>query len=347
MILNINGRDIGPGHPCFVIAEAGVNHNGDVELAMQLIRAAANAGVDAVKFQTFIPEKLVAAEAPRAEYQRAATGKAGSQLDLLLPLVLPRNAYKGLIAEAQKHNLLLFSTPFDSDSAEFLDQLGMPAFKVSSGDLTDHPFLAKLARKGRPLLISSGMASMPEVRAALAIVATHGNPPVGLFHCVSNYPTSPSDCNILAMNSLRREFSVPVGWSDHTEGTDITLAAVALGADLIEKHFTLDRNLPGPDHKASLEPGELKMMMRDIRRIELARGNGIKQPAASEIPIAKLARKSLFWAVSLKSGAVICDEHLNALRPGTGLSPIQQAGLIGRKISRPVLAGQMVLESDF
>jgi N-acetylneuraminate synthase len=345
--LEIEGRKIGQGQPCFIIAEAGVNHNGDVKMASEMIRAAAAAGVDAVKFQTFVPEKLVAPEAPRAEYQIEATHDGGSQLDLLRPLVLPKHAYLQLIAEANAQGLLFLSTPFDPDSADFLDQLGLPAFKVSSGDLTDLPFLEMLARKGKPVLISTGMGTLADVSAALEAVRSHGAPPVGLFHCVSNYPTHPADCNLRAMKTLDGTFGVPVGWSDHTDGIDITLAAVALGANLVEKHFTLDRSLPGPDHRASLEPEELRAMVSGIRRVESALGDGIKEPRASEIPVAAVARKSLFWSESLPARTTIHREHLMALRPGTGLSPARQDVLVGRVLSRAVRAGEMVQESDF
>ena len=345
--LEIRGRKIGPGQPCFIIAEAGVNHNGDVSMASEMIRAAAAAGVDAVKFQTFVPEKLVAAEAPRAEYQIEATHDGGSQLDLLRPLVLPKHAYLQLIAEANAQGLLFLSTPFDPESANFLDQLGLPAFKVSSGDLTDLPFLEMLARKGKPVLISTGMATLSDVTAALEVVRSHGAPPVGLFHCVSNYPTHPADCNLRAIKTLDDTFRVPVGWSDHTDGIDITLAAVALGASLIEKHFTLDRDLPGPDHKASLEPDELRAMVEGIRRVESSLGDGIKRPVASELDVAAVARKSLYWSQSLAAGTTVRAEHLVELRPGTGIPPALKNELVGQRLRRAVSSQRMVQQSDF
>ena len=345
--LLLAGRQIGVSLPCFVMAEAGVNHNGDVALAHQLIDAAAAAGADAVKFQTFDPEKIAAPAALKADYQIENTGETGSQLDMLRQLVLPRPAYQELMQHAADKGLIFLSTPFDQPSADFLYDLGIPAFKVSSGDVTNHPFLEQLARSGLPILLSTGMSTLAEVASAVDAIRTSGNCPLALFHCVSNYPAAPDDCNLRAMETMRTAFGVPVGWSDHTDGIDISMAAVALGANLLEKHFTLDRGLPGPDHKASLEPDELRDMVKAIRRIESALGDGIKQPVESEIPIATIGRRSLYWRASLPEGAVVTPDDLTALRPASGISPAEQASLTRRRLARPVIAGEMVKPDDF
>ena len=341
------GCGIGPGHPCFVIAEAGVNHNGDVNMAHHLIDAAAKAKVDAIKFQTFEPEKLAAPEAPKAEYQVKNMSEEGNQLEMLRKLVLPKSAYPELMRHAAEKGVMFLSTPFDEDSADFLEEVKVPAFKISSGDLTNHPFLAHVARKGRPMLLSTGMSSLQEVEAAVSTVNSAGNPPLILFHCVTNYPTDPVDCNLRAMETMRLRFGVPVGWSDHTVGIDISLASVALGADTLEKHFTLDRTLPGPDHVASLEPSELVELVQAIRRVESALGDGRKEPKECEIAIAPVARKSLHWKNDLTGGTTVDATDIAALRPASGISPAKLELYVGRKIVRDVWRGRMVSEQDF
>jgi N-acetylneuraminate synthase/N,N'-diacetyllegionaminate synthase len=341
------GRQIGPDFPCFVIAEAGVNHNGEVKLAHRLIDAAADAGVDAVKFQTFDPDQVAAPAAVKADYQIEATGEEGAQLDMLRRLTLPPPAYRELARHAADRGLIFLSTPFDRSSADFLRELGVPAFKVSSGDVTNHPFLEHLARAGLPLLLSTGMSTLEEVARAVEVIRACGASSLALFHCVSNYPAAPGDCNLRAMETMRSAFGAPVGWSDHTDGIDISIAAVALGANLLEKHFTLDRNLPGPDHKASLEPDELRDMVSAIRRVEAALGDGVKRPVEAEIPIAVIGRRSLFWRTSLPVGALVTPDNLTALRPATGISPAEQASLVGRRLARAVQAGEAVQWDDF
>lgn len=345
--LPMGARFIGPGHPCFVIAEAGVNHNGDVALAHRLVDVAADAGADAVKFQTFDPKKLVSSAAPMAEYQEQNTGRKGSQEDLLTKLVLPHAAHSELQKHARERGLLFLSTPFDEDSADFLEGLDVPAFKVPSGELTNHPFIAHLARKGRPLLMSSGMATQLEVAQALEVVARNGAPPVALFHCVTNYPALPSDTNLAAMDTMRRCFGRPTGMSDHSEGLTIMLASVARGAELVEKHFTLDRTMEGPDHKASLEPGELKAMVSALREIEAARGDGVKAPRPAELPLIPIARKSLHAARALSAGELLTREDVVALRPGSGLSPARLEALLGQPLLRAVGPGQPLVDADF
>jgi N,N'-diacetyllegionaminate synthase len=330
-----------------VIAEAGVNHNGDVRLAHRLIDVAAEAGVDAIKFQTFEPEKLAAPEARKAEYQVENTGEQGNQLEMLRKLMLPKTAYAELLKHAADKQLLMLSTPFEEDSADFLEQFDMSAFKISSGDLTNHPFLAYVAKKDRPMLLSTGMASMEQVEAAVKIIREAGDPPLALFHCVTNYPADAADCNLRAIKTLQDRFGIPVGWSDHTLGIDICVAAVGLGADVVEKHFTLDRAMSGPDHVASLNPSELSEMMKSIRRLESAFGDGVKAPKPCEIAIASAARKSLHWKNNAAIGSKVTDGYFTALRPGTGISPDQITTYRGRVLARAVKQGQMVSDEDF
>jgi N-acetylneuraminate synthase/N,N'-diacetyllegionaminate synthase len=342
--LEIAGRRIGPGQPSFLIAEAGVNHNGDVALARRLIDVAAEAGADAVKFQIFLAARLVAPDAPQAEYQKRNTGVVESQQAMLQRLELSEEAHRELMRHCHTRGILFLSSPFDEESADFLAALGVVAFKIPSGEITNTPFLAHVARKGRPMIVSTGMSTLDEVRAAVETIRQSGNPPLALLHCVSNYPAAPEDINLRAMATLREAFAVPVGYSDHTDGIDIALAAVALGACIVEKHFTLDRNLPGPDHKASLEPAELAAMVQGIRRVELALGDGIKRPAEGERNTASVARKSLVAACDLPVGAILRREHVAVRRPGTGLSPARIESLIGRRILKPVPVGTILME---
>jgi N-acetylneuraminate synthase len=342
--VTVAGRGIGPGHRCFVIAEAGVNHNGSADLAHRLVDAAADAGADAVKFQTFDPDLVVAADAPKAEYQIANTGGHESQRDMLRRLVLARRDFEALYRHAADRGVLFLSTPFDDASADFLEELGVAAFKVPSGEVTNLPFLARLAAKGRPLLLSTGMSRLTEVGEAVETVRAHGGPPMALFHCVTNYPAEPADCNLRAMETMRRAFRLPVGWSDHTRGLTVSLGAVAAGAEVLEKHFTLDRALPGPDHAASLEPAELRELIASCRAIEAARGTGCKVPAPSEAANAALVRRSLHAARELLPGEVLSAGDLVALRPGTGIPPGARAGLLGRTVRARVRPGEMLSE---
>lgn len=340
----VGGRVIGDGS-VFVIAEGGVNHNGDPALAHRLIDAAADAGADCVKFQTFDPEVLASAAAPTADYQCATTSEQ-DQRAMLRALALPADVWAGLRDHARDRGIVFLSSPFDDASADLLDRLDVPAFKVPSGELTNLPFLARLARRGRPLLMSTGMAEMVEVAEAMDAIAAAGDPPVALFHCVSAYPAPPADANLRAIETLRRAFGVPTGWSDHTPGIELALASVAAGAVLVEKHLTLDRTLPGPDHPASLEPDELRAMVDGIRMVSAAMGDGIKRPVAAERPIAAVARKSLHWRVALAAGMVISEGDLLAMRPGTGLAPGRTADLVGRRVARAVVAGTPVAPDD-
>jgi N,N'-diacetyllegionaminate synthase len=334
------------GPRCFVIAEAGVNHNGDPDLARRLVDIAADAGADAIKFQTFDPAALVTADAPKAAYQQRNDGTTRTQRQMLDALVLPHALHRELRDRAHARGVMFLSTPFDEGSADFLVDLGVPALKVGSGELTNHLLLRHLARKKLPLLLSTGMAVLDEVAAALAVIRDAGDPPVALFHCVSNYPCAPDEANLLAMATLRGRFGVPTGWSDHTLGIDVSLAAVALGAQLLEKHFTVDRRLPGPDHLASLEPAELSALVRGVRAVESALGTGDKTPSPAERAVALVARRSLHWRRALAPGQIVTMDDLQALRPGDGVSADRIEDLIGRRMTRSVAAGARIAIDD-
>jgi len=265
---------------------------------------------------------------------------------MLARLALPDDAWSGLQAHAVDRGLVFLSSPFDDASADLLDRLDVPAFKVASGELTNLPFLARLARRGRPLLVSTGMADMVEVAAAVDEIAGAGDPRIALFHCVSAYPADPSDANLAAMDTLRHAFHVPTGWSDHSLGLELPIAAAALGADLIEKHLTLDRTRPGPDHRASMEPDDFRAMVAAVRAVRGSIGSGAKTPAEAELPVAAVARRSLYWARSLTRGTPVGPDDLVALRPGAGLSPARTNDLIGRRTARSVSAGTLVRAED-
>lgn len=341
----VGGRRIGDGHT-FVIAEAGVNHDGDPAVAHALIDAAADAGADAVKFQTFDPDALAAGGAPLAEYQRVSASDVTDQRAMLARLALPIEAWPGLRDHAIDRGLVFFSSPFDLGSAAMLDGIGVQAFKIASGELTNLPFLETIARYGRPMLVSTGLADLREVALAVDAIVGAGDPPVALLHCVSAYPAEPADANLRAIATLRAAFGVPAGWSDHMPDGRVAVASVAAGAAIVEKHLTLGRGRSGPDHAASIEPDEFGDLVADIRVIEAALGTGRKVPTAVEGPIAAIARKSLHWADSLPAGAVVTPRHLVAMRPGTGLSPGDMPLIVGRATRRAVAAGALVSAAD-
>jgi N-acetylneuraminate synthase len=340
--ISIGAHRIGPGAPCFVIAEAGVNHNGLLASALALIDVAADAGADAVKFQTFDADLLASTDAPKAAYQVETTGAGESQHAMLARLQLSPEEYGRLAERARERSILFLSTPFDEPSVALLDELGVPAFKLPSGEITNLPFLDHVARYRRPMIVSTGMASLDEVSDAVTTIRAAGNDGIALLHCVSNYPANPADVNLRAMATMAATFGVPVGYSDHTLDSAIGLAAVALGACIIEKHFTLDRSLPGPDHRASLEPVELARFVRDIRAVESALGDGRKSPAAAEAATAAVSRRSLIAARDIAAGAIITDGHLAAKRPGTGLSPALRARVLGRSAKEQIPAGTVL-----
>jgi N,N'-diacetyllegionaminate synthase len=337
----IGDRSVGPDLPCLIIAEAGVNHNGSLEMALRLVDAAADAGADVVKFQTFIAEEVVSPVAPKADYQVETTGGSESQLEMVKKLELPTGAFGQIERHCRQRGIVFMSTPFDKGSVDLLKDLGVVAFKIGSGELTNLSFLSYVAAKGKPLILSTGMSNLHEVAAAVETVRAAGNPELVLLHCVSNYPAAPSSVNLHVLKTLEDEFSVPVGYSDHTEGITIPLAAVALGACIIEKHFTLDRKLPGPDHRVSLEPGELEAMVYGIRTVESALGDGRKLPAAEELNTATVARRSLLAACDLEAGTILTDAMIAILRPGTGLPPSALPELVGRRLRQGVTAGTL------
>lgn len=338
----IGGRKVGPGQPCFIIAEAGVNHNGEIELARRLVDAAVEAGADAVKFQTFKAERLVTEEAPKAAYQQKTTSSEESQQAMLRRLELSEEAHRELLGYCRERGALFMSSPFDEERADFLDRLGVAVFKIPSGELTNLPFLEHVARKGKPMIVSTGMSHLEEVKAAVEAIKRAGNLQVVLLHCLSNYPADPAEANLRAMRTMEAALDRPVGYSDHTPGIEVALAAVALGACVIEKHFTLDRNLPGPDHRASLEPGELAAMIRGIRIVEASLGHGRKEPAPSEADTAAVARKSLVAARDIPAGMTLTEEMITAKRPGTGLPPSMRDSLVGRQARRDIRSGTLL-----
>lgn len=351
----------------YVIAEAGVNHNGQRDLAFALVEAAAAAGADAVKFQTFDAARLASHSAPKAAYQRAQTGEAESQLAMLRKLELPRDWHAPLQAHAHRHGIEFLSTAFDPDSLTFLQQLGLPLFKVPSGELTNAPLLWQFARTGRPLVLSTGMATLAEVEQGLAVVAhalSHDSEPVGLdevwrnwsrpecrqrlsghvtlLHCTSQYPTPWDEVNLRAMDTLADAFGLDVGYSDHTRGILVPVAAVARGARVIEKHFTMDRALPGPDHAASLEPGELRELVQAVRGIAAALGDGAKVPQASEWDTRRAARQQVVALADIPAGAVFRRDQLGTARCGGGLPAAELWGLVGKTAPRAFRAGDAV-----
>jgi len=339
--MNIGSRRIGSGEPIFVIAEAGVNHNGSLSMALDMVKAAARAGADAVKFQTFSAEALAAPGAPKADYQHAGDA-AADQFEMLKALELNAQAHRELVGACADAGLIFLSTPFDEASADMLHDLGAPAFKVSSGDLTNLDLLRHVASKGRPMIVSTGMGTLAETEAAVQAVRDAGCLDLALLHCVSNYPADPADANLRAMSTLGQAFGAPVGWSDHTLGFAVSWGAAAMGAQIIEKHFTLDPSLPGPDQKLSLSPDALTAFVEGIRTVESALGDGRKRPTPAEIEMARFARRSLVARIDIPAGAVIDASMLAVRRPGTGLAPSARVWVLGRKAARDIAAGAVL-----
>lgn len=319
-----------------IIAEAGVNHNGDLELAKKLIDAAAEAGADIVKFQTFNADRLVASTARKAAYQIQATGSRESQHEMLRRLELTEDMHQELIAHCAARNIGFFSTSFDIESTDLLVSYGQEQFKIPSGEITNLPYLRHIGQLGRPVILSTGMATMDEIGSAIQILENSGTPKttITVLHCTTEYPTPMPEVNLRAMISIRDKFEVKVGFSDHTLGIEVAIAAVAMGATLIEKHFTLDRQMPGPDHKASLEPSELKSMVTAIRNIEVALGDGVKRPTPSETKNIAVVRKSIIASKSIQLGEVFTTKNLTTKRPGTGISPMRFDEVLGKKARR-------------
>lgn len=344
--VRIGDRNVGPGEVCYIIAEAGVNHNGDLKLAKQLVDVAVEAKADAVKFQTFKAERVARADAPKAEYQEQTTGRAESQLEMIKSFELPPEAFGALQSHCRHRGITFLSTPYDHESVDLLDSLGVPAFKIASAEMVNLPMLRYIARKGRPIFMSTGMSDLGEVESSVRAVWSCGNRQLVLLHCVSNYPAKLEEVNLRAMGTLAQAFQVPVGYSDHTLGIEVALASAALGACVIEKHFTLDRAMPGPDHRASLDPAGLAAMVAGIRTVELAMGNGIKTPADSEKANQAVMRRGLYARRSLNPGEVLQEEDLIALRPAKGLSPQFIDQIAGRKLRRRLSSGSPLTWSD-
>ncbi len=354
----------------YIIAEAGVNHNGSLDLAKQLIDVAAEAGADAVKFQTFKAEKVISKDAPKAEYQKKTTTETESQLEMVKKLELDEDAHRVLIGHSRLRNIQFLSSPFDFDSIDLLaNKLGLPRLKIPSGEITNGPYLLHIANTGKPVILSTGMSTLGEIETALGVLAfgylSKNNRPsleklhdaycseagrklieekVILLHCTTEYPAPLTEVNLRAMETMRTAFGLPVGLSDHTPGIAVPIAAVALGASIIEKHFTLDRSLPGPDHKASLEPKELKEMVRAIRQVEQALGYPAKIPTLSELKNRHIARKSLIAGCDIKEGDVFDEKNLAIKRPGNGLSPLFFWNLLNRKAKKDYHQDEMINE---
>lgn len=326
----------------FIIAEAGVNHNGDIKLAKKLINVAKDAGADAVKFQTFKAENVVIKNAEKAEYQKETTGIRESQYDMIKKLELTEEDFRELADYAKKEGILFLSSPFDKESVDLLYELDVPAFKVASGEITNFPLLKYIAKKEKPIILSTGMSTLGEVEEALNVIRSEGVRDVVLLHCVSNYPAKIEDINLRAMETLKHAFKVPVGFSDHTLDITASIAAVALGACVIEKHFTLDRKLLGPDHKASLEPNELKEMVKTIRDLEKALGDGIKRPTKDEVEIKRVARRSIVAKEDMSKGIIITEDMLDVKRPGTGIPPKYMEMIVGRKAKENIKKDEII-----
>lgn len=326
----------------YIIAEAGVNHNGSYELACRLVDAAKNAGADCIKFQTFVSKNLVSRKAQKADYQKITTGAEDTQLDMIKKLELPFSDFKKLKNYCDRVGISFLSTPFDQESIDFLNMIDMPFWKIPSGEVTNLPYLKAIAKTGKPVLMSTGMCELPEIQAAVDALQAYGTPVIKLLHCNTEYPTPFVDVNLRAMQTMRNYFGVEVGYSDHTRGIEVPIAAVALGATIIEKHLTLGRSMEGPDHKASLEPTELADMVKAIRNIEKAMGNGIKSPSPSEIKNVEVARKSIVASRNIKKGDILSEENLTAKRPGNGISPMKWFDVTGTTAVRDFDEDEMI-----
>ena len=346
--IKVGNKEIGPGKSCFIIAEAGVNHNGDIKLAEKLVYAAAQAGADAVKFQTFKAEQVTTKLSPTAAYQKKNVGE-DNQWNLLRPLELKEEAYPRLIAACKQAGITFMSTPHGYiDSAKLLEPL-VPAWKVGSGDLTDLPFLQYLGQTKKPIILSTGMATIAEIKAAVETISATGNKQIIILHCTTNYPCPPEEANVAAVMDLQKHFpNYPVGYSDHTLGLEAALIAVGYGAGVIEKHFTLDRSMPGPDQQNSLEPAELKEMVQKIRLVETLHGSGIKKPFKSELVIAEMDRKSVIAATDISTGTVITKSMLTIKRPAKGgLQPKFYWEIIGKTAKRNIEADTQIKPGDW
>ncbi len=328
-----------------IIAEAGVNHNGDLDCAKKMVEVAADVGADVVKFQTFNSAKLATRFAGKANYQKRLTSANNDQLGMLMKLELSKNDHQILIRHCKTNNIRFLSTAFDLESLRFLQSLKFSFFKIPSGEITNYPYLKQIAGYGKPLILSTGMCTVGEIDDALNVLMQNGKnrKSITLLHCNTEYPTPYRDVNLTAMVSMRQIFGVDVGYSDHTLGIEVPIAAVALGATVIEKHFTLDKNMEGPDHKASLEPHELKAMIQAIRNIEKSIGDGIKHPMASELKNKVVARKSIVASQAIKEGQVFTKKNLTVKRPGSGISPMEWNKVIGKRASKDFIQDELIV----
>ena len=325
----------------YIVAEAGVNHDGDIHTACRMVDAAKSAGADCVKFQTFRAGNLATRNAGKAAYQESAVGK-GSQVDMLRRLELSFDEFSGLKQYCDKAGIDFLSTPFDIESVDFLASLDMPFWKIPSGEITNLPYLLRVARTGRRVVLSTGMSILDEVGAALEALKSNGSGSVTLLHCNTEYPTPMRDTNLRAMLTLRDAFHCDVGYSDHTLGIEVPIAAAALGASVIEKHFTLDRNMEGPDHRASLEPEELAAMVRGIRGVELALGSGVKEPSESERKNIAIVRKSIVALTAIKKGELFTEGNITTKRPGNGISPMRWFEVLGTRAARDFQKDELI-----
>lgn len=325
-----------------IIAEAGVNHNGSLELAKKLVDEAVNANVDIIKFQTFSAEALTTKSAQKAEYQKRNFIGDDTQYQMLKQLELKKEEFIELQRYCQSKNIEFLSTAFDFNSIDFLENLGMNYWKIPSGEITNLPYLMKIAKLKKPIIISTGMSTMEEVNSAICVLKDNGAEEITVLHCTTEYPTPFQDVNLNAMLTMKEQFNVKVGYSDHTKGIEVPIAAVSLGATIIEKHFTLDKNMVGPDHKASLEPNELKLMVTSIRNIELALGDGVKRPAESEIKNIAIARKSIVAKKMIAAGELFTEENLTVKRPGDGISPMKWFEVVGKVAKRDFQEDELI-----
>lgn len=341
--IRIGNKIVGENRPVFITAEAGVNHNGDLKTAFKLIDAAAAAGADAIKFQTFKAEQVVTSAGEMAAYQKKNIGKTESQLEMLKKLELPESFYQPLIKHCREKNIIFLSTPHGSfSSVGLLQRLKVPAFKFGSGDLTNLPVLEYAAKFNKPMILGTGMATLDEVRQAVNTIKKVGNNKIIVLHCTTNYPCPLNEVNLRAMLTMKQKLSVLVGYSDHTSGINVPIMAASLGACLIEKHFTLDKNTPGPDHKASLEPAELKAMAQALRPVNIILGSSVKKPTKSENKIIKTVRKSLVSLAAVNKGDKFTAKNMGIKRPGTGLSPKYYQKIIGRVAKKDIAADSLI-----
>lgn len=323
----------------FIIAEAGVNHNGSMEIAKKMIDIACDTGCDCVKFQTYIAENVMSRYAPKAEYQVTNTGPDETQLDMVKKLQLSFSDFKLLKAYCEEKGIMFLSTPFDLESCDFLNDLGLQIFKIPSGEITNLPYLRKINSFKKKIILSTGMATLNEIQDALDVLK---DCEVSLLHCTTEYPCPYNNVNLKAMQTMREHFGLEVGYSDHTQGVEVPIAAVAMGATIIEKHFTLDKNMEGPDHKASLEPKELRQMVTSIRNIEKAMGNGVKEPQESEKKNIEIARKSLVAKTDIKKGEILSEKNITVKRPGSGISPMKWDEIIGTSATKDYYEDELI-----